>query len=214
MRPTTWRFALASLLTLAAADRAGAETIAYTGTLTASGTLGADAFSSALVTFELVGDTTGVTDNGGGLLRNLAGSGTVTVAGLGSAALTGQLEAIDNQGFQRIALFDATAGVGLLRMDDPAFASYDLASAIQPPISGAVTTNLLVASVGTDRGALKFASASSDGTFGARLRAVPGPASLPLCASGGLLVGGLRRRSRASRKRVNREYDPLTVSHP
>src|SRR5690348_16425412 len=90
------------LITTAACLRfaplAHAGAITYTEQATATGSLGANSFTTALVTITFSGDTLNVTNPLTGIFRNMVGTATVTVAGIiGAATFTDTMGAVDNQ---------------------------------------------------------------------------------------------------------------------
>jgi len=64
---------------------AHADAVNYTLSGTMSGSLGADNFTDATVTFTFVGATTNTQSLGAGFFTNDIGTGTVTIGGLGTA---------------------------------------------------------------------------------------------------------------------------------
>jgi hypothetical protein len=185
---------------VAMAGVARADQITYTDQAIASGSLGGTTFSDALVTVSFTGDTSNVFDDGG-ILRNLIGTGTVTVAGIGTVAFTDSIQAFVNQGDDFVGIADTTLGpVSILDTDtNPAWETYDLKSAIGP-LSGAPFINPGQA-FGTASGSFILNSVSGDSTFTAAIggQTVPEPSTLALSGIAAFVGLGMwmRRRKNA-----------------
>lgn len=188
---------LALLSPLLGATGAGAASITYTEATTGTGTLGSTAFTDSAITVSFAGDTSGVVTLAPGVLINPAGVASVTVAGLGTATFVGSgVAAVDDQALEGAGIGaegggPPSTGQGgppplILGTDAPAFATYDLASAVGP-ITGPATIDPSAA-FPTTRGALVLTSAG-DATFTASLpgSAVPEPGSFAVL--GASLVG-------------------------
>lgn len=114
-----------------------AAPITYTEEATATGSLGGSNFRDALVILTLTGDTSAVVDNITFLVN--AGSATVSVAGIGTAAFTDVTEAVDTLSPPRGAIADVTQfGAFILALDNAVFASYDLRTAFGPVVGSPV----------------------------------------------------------------------------
>src|SRR5580658_165028 len=109
-----------------------AASITYTETVTGTGTLGASPFTSALVTLTFIGNTLNVTNPGSGVWNNDVGTGTVNVAGLGTATFTDQIGAVVNQGIPGAGISDFTTDRLILFTLSAAFTGYNLTGSIGP----------------------------------------------------------------------------------
>jgi hypothetical protein len=104
-----------------------AAPITYTLSGTGSGTVGAATFSNAAYTISVVGDTTAIT--GGPTFSNVV-TGTMTIAGIGTATITEPIRVFNNQ--TNSAFGFGRPGGDLLDVSDPAFATYALATSLGP----------------------------------------------------------------------------------
>ena len=180
---------------VAAPARSGADMVAYTETVEASGSLGGSMFSNALVTLTLVGDTANVTNPSSGIYRNSIGTATVTVDGM-MATLDGAVDVFVNQ-------TDDTAGIEsfatILTVQNSALTGYDLTSSIGPltgPSGGTLNT-----AFATSSGSLEITSLANTATFQATVStAVPEPASLLLVGLGIAGMAATRLRPAAAGK--------------
>lgn len=138
----------ASVLILAlSANHVQAVPITYTETTTASGSLGDFAFTDSQVVISFAGDTNSVINPTPGFVLNAAGTASVRVAGGVTATF--------NAGRQTAFVFQSMNGAGIgaqsrdttvdqggqtyiLATNGPAFAAYDLRSAIGPLAGPAV----------------------------------------------------------------------------
>ncbi|HLZ75156.1 MAG TPA: PEPxxWA-CTERM sorting domain-containing protein [Phenylobacterium sp.] len=172
------------------AQSAQATPITFIETVNASGMLGADVFSDALVTFTGTADTTDVV--GAYQISHLPIS--VDVAGLGSAAFTDDFLLYANNNGPNIGMGDITTGLALLYVGGP-LGGYDLQSNFS--LTGISQKNL-GASYNTTAGAFSFRTTAETATFQAQLGAVPEPAAWALMISGFGLAGAALRRRRAA----------------
>lgn len=184
MRLPRWTLLpLALLLYVAPAQ---ATPITYTITGTATGALGVSAFTNALVTIALVGDTS--------FVGNDFGSATVNVSGVGTASFTDSMFVTDNPGNPSAQISDFTLNRLVFGTIAPAFATYNLRGPIGP-ISGTSLINagsVFATTLGNFDMVSVFGNTS---TFTATTAAaVPEPASLLLLGSGLLLAVAVRRR--------------------
>jgi hypothetical protein len=177
---------------------ARADILTYTETVTASGALDGTAFSDALVTLMLTGNTSDISSAFGGTLFYLAGPTTVSVAGIGTDTFTDSVPVFDNQLHPFAGFFlqcappaAPTCGEVVLATVDNAFASYDLSTSIGPITdadTGASSPPLVLKTVG---GTFDMTSMSADATFTVT---TPEPSSLLLLATGLIGLGLLTRR--------------------
>jgi len=167
----------AVLLISAAAIAVQAAPITYTITSTGTGTLGASPFTNANITVTLTGDTSTVVPYQGGISGAVLdhGPATVTIAGLGSATLTGSIVALATntglfQGQSGVVIAQEDAGhppntsvTGILGIASPTLFGYDLQTALGPLLStGGVANNGPQDAIFlTDRGNLVFAAGQS-----------------------------------------------------
>jgi hypothetical protein len=188
-------FLLLVFLGMPAARTAGATTITYLVQGTATGTLGANPFTNALVTITLVGDTTGVHPGTTTLLQN-GGPGTVTVFGLGTANFTepGGVSAytdLNGPGGASRCGVNSTGG-SVLGTVNAACGAYNLASSIGPLAGGAAFNTSL--SFATDQGTFHMSNVGTSSTFTATV--VPEPCSTALLGLSLALLGGYHRRAK------------------
>jgi hypothetical protein len=113
---------------------ASAGPITFTEQTIHSGSLGGTTFTNALVTIVLIGDTSTVSSSGG--VFTDFGTAIVTVAGIGSATFTDQMEAFSNQSAGIAGIADHTNSVQAdaitLFTENSAFSGYALAMSIGP----------------------------------------------------------------------------------
>jgi hypothetical protein len=203
--------ALATVGCLGWAAPSQAAPITYEMTSVASGTLGGTAFTNALVTLTLTGDTSGVEPWFiPGALRNI-GTATVSVAAVGTATLN------DPNGYMAgVAPVGTGTGMGIFEFDNAARTSFTHIFVI-PDHAGLTGYNLVgplgpltgtggglatqpggsPVSFSTTAGALRMTGGGDPVTVTVRVAAVPEPASLSLIAIGALgAIAARRRRQR------------------
>jgi hypothetical protein len=178
--------------------------ITYTLTGTGTGTVGATPFTSAAYTITVVGDTAAVA--GGPIFSNVV-TGTMTIAGIGTATITEPVIVFDNQNVSTFGF--GRPGSDLLDLNDAAFATYALATNLGPiPGLTALSLNQFV-SLASTLGSITMPT-SGPVTFQVTTGAPPPPpppaAGIPVPTLGeyGLLllalltgtVAALRLRSR------------------
>lgn len=179
-----------------AAGFAGASTITYTETTIASGSLGSDPFSDTLVTHTGVGDTSQITDIGGGDYV-IPVTATVTIASLSTTAtITSTVEVgVCTECPDPDADFDVS-GATILGTDNSAFGSYFLATSIGPITSDGTSVGY-GEPVDTMSGVFEFTTPGTpvfNATLGGSSPA-PEPGALALTAAGLLALAWNRSKN-------------------
>jgi len=188
--------AIAAAAALCVSAPLRASPITYTiAVADASGTLGGSSFLSATVTITLTGDTSSVS---GGFSNQITAE--ADVAGIGTATLTSSFLLLERHGSTALDIIDPSITFFLVEISDPAFASYDLASALGPLSIGPGSTETPGINYPTTLGNLELNN--NDGatfTASTTTAATPIPAALPLFATGigGLGLLGWRRKRKA-----------------
>jgi hypothetical protein len=171
-----------------------AGTIVYSDQVLASGSLGSQPFTNALVIFTVVGDTGNVGSSPP--YRYNTGPLTVSVAGIGVAAFTGTdtfgvvLDTSNNP--TKVGVGDFAQDSGGLNTESAALASYYLRGAIGP-VSGSMYFGGTFTD-STTLGTLTVTSISGNSTFQATR--APEPASLIPFGLGMAMIAGCRRLRR------------------
>jgi hypothetical protein len=184
-----------TLVLFGGAGHARAGLIAYTESVIGSGSLDGQGFTDSQVTLTFVADPNTVYEPIYRIFVVNAISATVQVGAV-TDTLAGSYHLFDYQPGPSVGLASGTAaspGPDILDTDDPAFASYNLATFIGPITdSGSITGNTYA----TDSGSFQLTSISGDVTFTAA-SAAPEPAAFLLMGFGLFGVSAIKfaRRS-------------------
>jgi hypothetical protein len=196
-----WIVAILFVAMAVVENRVTATPITFTETVTASGSLGANDFTNALVTITAIANTNGVRQVPGyaGVLGVNDTSVTITVVGIGTATFTGPVFTFVNTGIGQAGMDSGTIanpGTDILDVNNSAFKTYDLKTSIGP-VSGPPNTEAGQSYATTD-GNLIFNAFTNPppATFEAQ---VPEPSTI-VCATTAVLWGLFYayRRRRAS----------------
>ena len=157
----------------------------YTESSMASGSLGSTSFSNALVTINLLGNTSTVLTVSPGIFED-SGAATVTVQGIGTATFTDSLVVFDNDHVVQfcpcVGIFDSTLLLDVLDTRNSAFGTYGLTTNIGP-ITGSSLFNPGKSFATTDGKFVLSSSSTGNSTFTATT-AAPEPSSLLLLGVG------------------------------
>jgi hypothetical protein len=227
MTRLSWRWGLLAIACSIGSIHVQATPISYTISTTATGTLGSSPFTNAAITLTLTGDTSTVAPGPGTLSGFLVnpGNAKVTIAGLGTATLTGPIEVAST--FNQTSYMGLPPTVVIAQLDNPAgtdgtgilwtlsqsLLGYNLQTAIGP-VSGSGS----VANEGpvdgffpTSAGNLQFAAGQGGGagtstfTAAVTVAAAPEPGSLALVVAGiAGILGRYRCRRRSAGVRLKR----------
>jgi hypothetical protein len=191
---------IAAVTCLLCGPFARAGLITYTEQAIATGSLGANSFSGALVTITFSGNTSNVKNPLAGIFTNTVGVATVTVAGIvGTATFTDKMGTTGNQNLSRAGISDFTANLAILFTNNLAFADYDLTTAIGP-LSGSSVFG--ASPFPTDMGNFALISISGgNSTYTATTATVPEPFSAGFVGISfviGIIYKGWRRKRAAA----------------
>ena len=124
---------LAGMLFLA--GNSPAAPITYTFSATGSGSLGDNPFSNSLFQITATADTSQILSPAPGIFRVTDSMATVVVSNLGSATFVITTINVGNQNVSSVGFSDPGQNLAILFVSNPAFATYDLSTAIGP-VSG------------------------------------------------------------------------------
>jgi hypothetical protein len=196
MKRLTYLAILAFVWGCALSGTARAEPITYREEAIASGSLGGIPFTNADIFMLMSGDTNNAFFDGTNWLN--FGTTSVTVPGIGTATFTDANTGVFATPSLSLAGFTNESAINLATVN-PAFASYDLKSAIGP-FTGSTVGSFFGAGFPTTLGEFVFSTSDPPATATFTAQVVPEPASLTLLGIGaaGLFGYGWRRRKRAA----------------
>jgi hypothetical protein len=180
---------IASLALAVAAGSARAESVAYTFSTTASGTLGAQPFTIAPVTITFSADTANIVFASSPRSWTVAGSASISVGGIGSSAINTNLSVFNNgvvTGLSRVG-----GPTDVLDLFLPGVANYGLTAPFGPALATSQGMNWTEAPVVSGLGTVVLTSASP---FTFQASRVPAPGAAGVLAMGGLLAARRCRR--------------------
>ena len=161
--------------------------------MTGSGSLGGTSFTNQLITLTGTGNTTSVTNVGGGIYVVLT-STTVQVDSGSVASFTDTIQAVDNQSLMEAGFGDASSNLAVLFTTAPAFGSYNLMSSTTGTGPAGYNSG---AAFATTAGSFIINSVSGNSTFTGTLASstvTPEPSGLSLLGTGAMGLAGLVRR--------------------
>jgi PEP-CTERM motif len=170
----------------ALSTQASATLITYTETADVSGSLNGTAFTDILLSLEMTGDTSSITEPRPNIFT-LVMPLDFTLSGGGSGVFSDAIQVVANQPNQLAGFGDNTDNEAVLFTSNPSFASYDLSTAIGPIVGGPAFNS--GQSFPTSAGNLIIDSVSGDATFTATAGAVPEPSTWAMMALGFGLLG-------------------------
>jgi hypothetical protein len=174
---------------------AWAAPVTYTESIIATGAIGFDDFTNALLTLTFSGDTANVAPvvNVHGVFSNPVGIAQVEIPGL-TATLRDPTVVFVNNSTGVAGFEDMTAHIDLIDTDNSVFGGYGLTTAIGPILgtSGTATTEFAFPTTDLDQGDLTIRSTTGVPTFTATL--APEPAVLCLVGLGLIAGVAVRRR--------------------
>jgi hypothetical protein len=186
---------IAALLWISNLCQTHAGLITYTESVVATGTIGSQSFSDALVTLTLTADTSGITESSG-VFSTSAAMATVNIASIGNATFTNDLVFFNEPGASEAGFEDFSAVGGsavVLAIFSASLDTYELASPIGPITGDAHNGG---GSFATTLGTLFLQQPENSGTFTATIQSVPEPTSIAMLGTGILTLAGLRLSKR------------------
>ena len=152
--------ALSVIACLISAGSAGAATLVFTESATATGYLDGQDFTDALVTFSGSADTDNVFSAGNGVYTLALSNLTVSVDGLGTDTFSDQIELVANQGLPGVGLGDTNSDQAVL-FDTAPIANYDLSTSFAPATGAALLNPGSLFNTSTLGGTLELTRASA-----------------------------------------------------
>lgn len=170
---------------------AAAGPITYTEVFTASGTVNGTPFDGT-VTFTYTSDTTLVYECGSPIFCTPQGTASFSIQGIGAGAFKDPFYVFDDQGNGVAGFADGNVD-DIVDLSNPAFATYDLKSAIGPLSSTYFYVHM--GGLGSTLGTVIIESVSGTPTFAATTSGTtPEPGSLVLFGSGVVGLAAVIRR--------------------
>ena len=202
----TATYAGASIAILVAAlfcsvSQVKADSITYSLSTTASGSLGGSSFTNAVVTVTLTGDTANVTaapPPNTSVLFN-PGSATVSVSGVGTGTFTDSIVIVNSfDGSPGVLFFDNTSQTGVVGQIGSIFSTYDLGGPFGPlsGTGGVASGSSITPTFLTTAGHLTWDIGQALGTSTFSAVVAPEPATLTLLGSALMGIMGMTFRRR------------------